>query len=129
MQEYLIFQKHVVDRLRPGDTVVLVFFGNDFGDNVGLHLSGRVYATIDHGQVSLVHPAPASVLRQWKNWMKDTSCLFNLATFCADRFQDNRAMKKLGDRATRPLPPPEKIAPIPATTARRYRSRGTTLAN
>ena len=80
VQEYLLFQKHVSDRLRPGDTVVLVFFGNDFGDNVGLHLSGRVYATIDNGQIRLVPPEPASALRQWKNWMKDRSYLFNLLT-------------------------------------------------
>ena len=109
VQEYLLFQKYAVDRLRPGDTVVLVFFGNDFGDNVGLHLSGRVYAAIDNGQIRLVRPEPASTMRQWKNWMKDKSCLFNLLAFCTDRFQDNRSMKYLGERATRPLPPPEKI--------------------
>ena len=109
VQEQLIFQKHVVDRLRPGDTVVLVFFNNDFGDNVGQHSRGRVYATIDHGQVSLVWPPPASAARQWKNWMKDTSCLFNLATYCIDRIQDNRSLKNLGDRVTRLMPPPAQI--------------------
>ena len=109
VQEYLLFEKYVVDRLQPGDTVVLVFFGNDFGDNVGLHLSDRAYATIDNGQIRLVPPAPASTLRQWKNWMKDASNLFNLVAYCVDRFQDTRSMKNLGERATRPLPPPEKI--------------------
>ena len=87
VQEYLIFQKYVVDRLRPGDTVVLVFFSNDFGDNVGRHSSGRVYATIDDGQIRLVPPAPVSTMRQWKNWMKDASYLFNLVTYCTDRFR------------------------------------------
>jgi lysophospholipase L1-like esterase len=109
VQEYLIFQKQVVDKLKPGDAVVLVFFGNDFGDNIGLHLSGRAYATIDQGKVCVVSPQPDSSLHQWKNWMKDKSCLFNLLTYCADRFQDRRSLKNLGDRATRPLPPPEKI--------------------
>ncbi len=109
VQEYLIFQKHVVDRLRPGDTVVLVFFGNDFGDNVGLHGNGRVYATIDRGQVSLVAPRPASAMQQWKSWMKDRSYLFNLVTYCADCFQDGRCMKNLPQRTTRHLPSPEKI--------------------
>ena len=109
VQEYLLFQKYVADRLRPGDTVVLVFFGNDFGDNVGLHLSDRVYATIQDGQVRLVPPAAASAMRQWKNRLKDASYLFNLVAYCADRFQDRRSMKNLGDRATRPTPPPEKI--------------------
>jgi hypothetical protein len=109
VQEYLLFQKHVVERLQPGDTVVLLFFGNDFGDNVGLNLSGRVYATIENGEARLVPPAPVSSLRQWKNWMKDASCLFNLLSYCVDRFQDRRSQKNLGDRVTRLLPPPEKI--------------------
>jgi hypothetical protein len=109
VQEYLLFQKHVVDRLRPGDTVVLVFFGNDFGDNVGLNLDDRAYATIQQRQIRLVPPAPASARRRWKNWLKDKSYLFNLAAFCSDRFLDNRSMKNLGKRTTRSLPPPEQI--------------------
>jgi lysophospholipase L1-like esterase len=109
VQECMIFQKHVVDHLRPGDTVVLVFFGNDFGDNIGRNLSGRVYATIDQGQVRCVPPAPVSSLREWKNRMKDASCLFNLLTYCVDRFQDSRAMKNLGTRDTRPKPSAEKV--------------------
>ena len=109
VQEYLIFQKHVVDRLRPGDTVVLVFFGNDFGDNVGLNSRGRAYATIDNGQVRLVPPVPVSTVRQWKNWMKDTSYLFNLATYCIDNFQEKRSLKNLGDRATRIMPSPQQV--------------------
>lgn len=109
VQEYLLFQKYVADRLLPDDTVVLVFFGNDFGDNVGLNLRGRAYAAIDDGQVCLVRPEPADARRQWKNWMKDTSYLINLAVYCADRFRDDRSLKHLGDRATRRMPPPEKI--------------------
>ena len=50
VEEYMIFQKHVAPRLRPGDTVLLVFFGNDFGDNVGKHLRGRTYAKIKNGR-------------------------------------------------------------------------------
>ena len=109
VEEYLLFQKHVVDRLQPGDAVVLVFFNNDFGDNVGLHSSGRVYATIDNGQVRVVPPAPASIMRQWKNWMKDASYLFNLVAYCTDCYKQNRLLKSLGDRVTRPLPSPERI--------------------
>ncbi len=109
IEEFLIFQKHVVDRLRPGDCVVLVFFNNDFGDNIGLHCRGRAYATIDNGQVRLVPPAPASTMRQWKNWMKDTSFLFNLVTYCADRYRESRSLKGLGDRVTRLKPSPAQI--------------------
>jgi hypothetical protein len=109
VQEYLLFEKHVVDRLRLGDTVVLVFFGNDFGANVGLNLDGRTYATINSGQVRLVPATPDSATRQWKNRMKDTSYLFNLVTYWADSFQHSRSTKTLGDRATRPVRPPEQI--------------------
>jgi lysophospholipase L1-like esterase len=109
VQEYLIFQKHVAARLKPGDVVVLLFFGNDFGDNVGQHLQGRLYAKLQEGHVELVPPAPASDMRQWKNWMKDVSYLFNLASYCIDRFQDRRSTRSLGDRATRRIPPPEQI--------------------
>ena len=109
VQEYLLFQKHVVDRLRPGDTVLLVFFNNDFGDNVGQNARGRMYAAIDNGQVRLVPPAPASAARQWKNRMKDASYLFNLVTYWADRFKEHRSLKGLGDRVTRLVPSPEKI--------------------
>jgi hypothetical protein len=41
--------------------------------------------------------------------MKDTSYLFNLLTFCTDRFQERRALKNLGDRATRLKPRPQQI--------------------
>ena len=60
VEEYMIFQKHVASRLRPGDTLVLVFFGNDFGDNVGKHLRGRTYAKIENGQIVIVPPAAPS---------------------------------------------------------------------
>jgi hypothetical protein len=109
VQEWLIFQKHVAARLRLRDTVVLVFFGNDFGDNVGKHLKGRVYATIAGGQIQLVPPPPPSAMRQWKSWMKDASCLFNLATYCIDRLQDARASKDLFDRAARRVLSAEEV--------------------
>jgi hypothetical protein len=102
VQEHLIFQKHVANRLRPGDTVLLVFFGNDFGDNVGRNLTGRTYATIENGKVHVVLPETASTNGQWKSSMKDTSYLFNLIAFSWDRFQHNRAAKNIGTKAMRP---------------------------
>ncbi len=109
VEEYLLFQKHVIDRLRPGDAVLLVFFNNDFGDNIGLHSTGRVCATIDNGEVRVVRPARASTMRQWKNWMKDTSYVFNLAAYCEDCYKQNSLLKTLPDRATHPLPSPEQV--------------------
>ncbi len=109
VDEYLLFQKHVSDRLRPGDTVVLVFFNNDFGDNVGRHSSGGVYATIDNGQVRVVPPAPISTVRQWRNRLKDASYLFNLLAYCTGLYQENRPMKFVATRATRYVPTPKEI--------------------
>jgi hypothetical protein len=109
VQEYLIFQKQVAPRLRPGDTVVLVFFGNDFGDNVGKHLRGRVHATITDGRIQLVPPPLPSAAQQWKNWLKDASCLFNLASYCIDRFQDARTSKDLFRRTTRRVLSPVEV--------------------
>ncbi len=110
VQEFLIFQKHVAPRLRPGDTVVLVFFGNDFGDNVGKHLAGRVYATISEGRIQLVPPRPATAAQQWKNWMKDAWCIFNLASYCIDGIQYSRKNKDLFDSAGRRTLSPAEIA-------------------
>ncbi len=109
VEEYLLFQKHADDRLHPGDTVVRVFFKNDFGDNIGLHSRGRTYATIDNGQIRLVPPVPASKARQWKNWLKDESYLFNLVAYCADQFKEGRSLKDLFNRDTRLLPSPATI--------------------
>jgi hypothetical protein len=109
VQEYLMFRKYVAAKLKPGDTVVLVFFGNDFGDNIGQHEKGRIYAKIDGGQVCLVPPEPPTTFRQLKNGLKDASYLFNLVSYCADRIKDIRATKMFGVRETRPLPSPAQI--------------------
>ncbi len=109
VEEYMIFQKHIAPNLRPGDTVVLIFFGNDFGDNVGKHLRGRTYAKIYNGRVEIVPPAPPSALRRWKNWLKDVSCIFNLATYCIDRYHDAEWTRNLGDRAARRVPSPDEV--------------------
>ena len=111
VQEYLLFEKYVAGRLRAGDAVVLAFFNNDFGDNIGLHSRGRLYATIDDGQVRIVPPQPDSTLRQWKNRMKDWSYLFNLVTYCVDCFQIKRNAKNVGDRVTRPKPTAQRSDP------------------
>jgi hypothetical protein len=109
VEEYMIFQKQIAPKLRPGNTVLLVFFGNDFGDNVGKHLRGRTYARIDNGRIEIVPPTPPSALRRWKNWLKDVSCIFNLATYCLDCYHDADWTKNLGNRATRRIPSLEEV--------------------
>jgi hypothetical protein len=86
VQQYTIFRSHVFGRLRPDDTVLLVFFGNDFGDNVGRILTGsRLYATVQDGEVRLVPPDGTLLESNFQNQLKEASCLVNLLTCWADR--------------------------------------------
>lgn len=108
--EYVLFQHYIQDQLKPGDTVVLVFFGNDFGDNIGQHNSDRLYAKMVDGQIELVPPPQVETLKhQWKNRMKDASCLFNLATYCIDRFQQARNAGGVYTKGQRLVIPAETI--------------------
>jgi hypothetical protein len=109
VEEFMIFRRHVAPTLHPGDAVVLLFFGNDFGDNVGKHLRGRTYARINNGRIEIVPPTQPSELRRWKNWLKDVSCIFNLTTYCLDRYHDTEWTNNLGNRATRRVPSPEEV--------------------
>ena len=106
VEQYLIFRHYVYDALRPGDTVVLAFFGNDFGDNVG-RFDDRVHAAVEGGEIKLVYPPPPSAWLRVKSKLKDVSALFNLAAFCIDRAWTPSAVTV---RAQRNSPALEKIA-------------------
>jgi lysophospholipase L1-like esterase len=72
-QQYVLFQERLYPQLRPGDTVLVGFFVNDYGDNVGRNEPGCLYATLQKGDVHLVPP-------------DGTACdLFNLLTYAWDR--------------------------------------------
>jgi hypothetical protein len=92
VQEFVIFEKHVRPRLRPGDTVVLAFYGNDFGDNLGRFQNNSLHATVQAGEVCRVPPSGKVRPSAIKDKLKDASYLFNLLTYCADRCQH-----RLGD--------------------------------
>ena len=65
VQEYAIFEMHVQPRLRHGDTVLLFFYGNDFGDNLGCRLEGSLHAEVRDGRIELVRPDPHRARRNW----------------------------------------------------------------
>lgn len=84
-QQYVLFQEHVAPQLRPGDTVLIGFFVNDYGDNVGRNEPGCLYARLEQGDVHLVPPDGTACGSVVKNKLKDASYLFNLVTYAWDR--------------------------------------------
>ncbi len=89
--EYMIFEKYVDSRLRPGDTVVLSFYGNDFNDNVGKDHCGRLHARIRNNEIEVVPPDGTAVPGKLALMLKDGCCLFNLLTYGIDRLKDRFA--------------------------------------
>jgi hypothetical protein len=89
--EYVIFEKYVESRLRPGDTVVLAFYGNDFNDNVGKDHCGRLHARIRNNEIEVVPPDGTAVPGKLALVLKDGCCLFNLLTYGIDRLKDRFA--------------------------------------
>jgi hypothetical protein len=112
VEQYTVFKTHIRDQLRAEDTVVVAFYaGNDFGDNVGRFFHDRLHATIRDGKVCEVPPSgERSTVKQLKNSLKDHSCLFNLVTFCIDRFKYSGVAVRSSQRSKRQPPPAEEIA-------------------
>ncbi len=108
VEQYTLFKHYVYEHLRPGDTVVLAFYGNDFGDNVG-RSPDRIHAAIEDGRIVLVPPPPPSRWADIKSKLKDISCLFNLVTCCIDRYKVSGARVVSTDRAYRPTPTAAQI--------------------
>jgi hypothetical protein len=100
VQQYLLFQAHVTERLRPGDIVVIAFYQNDLGDNIGRFLEGRAHAAVEGGRLRLVPPDDRFEKRKLKNRLKDCSYLFNLVAYNVDRWRSHRRMRRATGRAT-----------------------------
>jgi hypothetical protein len=109
VEEYTLFQQYAHDRLRPGDVVVVAFYGNDFGDNVGRYTTNRLHAAVQDGEIRPVYPEPPPPFSQLKSGLKDASCLFNLLTYCLDRYRQSGTEGKMPDRASRSGPLPEAL--------------------
>jgi lysophospholipase L1-like esterase len=108
VQQDVILRDRVCPHLRPGDLVLLGFFANDFGDNVGRHEPGCLYATLHDGDIQLVPPDGTACGSLLKNTLKDASYLFNLLTYGCDRtkliLDAHRGRRRSSDPGDRPAP-------------------------
>jgi hypothetical protein len=119
VQQFAIFQKFVLPELRRGDAVVLAFYANDFGDNLGVDHPGRLYAKVEHGQIRLVPPDGSACPHNLMSRLSDASYLLNLVRYCSDRLLDSwqrrrgssqtlsarQPENKAGDQPAKDLPP------------------------
>jgi hypothetical protein len=86
VQEFVIFEKYVLPELHRGDAVVLGFCGsNDFRDNLGENLCGRLYATLVDGAIRLVPPDGTACPSRLNQQLRDASDLFNLLIYSWNR--------------------------------------------
>lgn len=98
VEEFLILQKYVLNRLAPGDAVVLVFDGNDYADNLGLGLNDRTHAVVENGQIRRVPPPKPDEFVLWQHQMRESSNLINLVAYSVDTIQYRLSLKRLQRR-------------------------------
>jgi lysophospholipase L1-like esterase len=85
-QQFVIFENYVLPTLRQGDSVVLGFCGvNDFADNLGRNLQGRLHAKIVDGQVQLIPPDGTACISPFEQQLRDSSDLLNLLIYSWNR--------------------------------------------
>jgi hypothetical protein len=85
-QQFVIFEKYVLPTLRRGDWVVLGFCGvNDFGDNLGHNLQGRLHATLVDGKIRLTPPDGTACINPIVQQLRDASYLLNLLIYSCNR--------------------------------------------
>jgi lysophospholipase L1-like esterase len=84
VHEYMIFKKHVLPQLQPKDAVVLAFYGNDFGDNIGYNHPGRLSAFLKDGKVCVAPPEGMACQGMIENKLKSNSYVINLMAFSID---------------------------------------------
>jgi lysophospholipase L1-like esterase len=80
--QYELFANECRDHLHSGDVVLVVFFGNDFSDNV----EGTRRAEVVDGNV-VVLPADAPSPQAWQATLKESSYLVNYVSYVANRCQ------------------------------------------
>jgi hypothetical protein len=85
VQQHAILEKFVLPELHSGDAVVLAFFGNDFGDNLGENHQGCLYAKLENGKIRLVPPDGSACPHGLLSRLSDASYLVNLVTYTTNR--------------------------------------------
>jgi lysophospholipase L1-like esterase len=82
VQQFALFEAYGKEQLQPGDVVLLMFFNNDFEENV----TGRLRADVRNGQVVLAGP-PRQLDFRPSDAVEGSSYLINLVFFSADRLK------------------------------------------
>ena len=96
--EYGIFSTEVRKLVRPDDVVIVMFFDNDFADNVDRH---KYHAEVVRGEVSIVNasrPATAPAL----DWIKNHTYLGNYVWYRADLAHKTRLSRQQEDERLGP---------------------------
>ena len=91
--EYLIFSTEARKQLGPDDVVMLMFYGNDFADNVDRK---KVHAEAIGGEVKVVNPAKP-LTTPAEDWLKNHSYLCNYVWFRADLYRLTRIVRRQED--------------------------------
>lgn len=83
VQQFAVFETYVRDRLSPGDTVVLNFCNNDFGDNITDDGGTNLFAKIVDGRIVVVPPNHMACNPTMAR-LKQCSSLINLIVYSYD---------------------------------------------
>jgi len=87
--QYLLFDSEVKKAVKPGDIVLLMFFSNDFDDNVW---KGKVRGEVVNGSVSVVNEQKP--FNSIKDSLEKNSYLFNFISYKVNLYQLSRKIKK-----------------------------------
>ena len=90
--QYLLFDSEVKKTVKPGDIVLLMFFSNDFDDNVW---KGKVRGELQNGKVSVVHEEKP--FNSLKDRIEKASYLFNYLSYKVNLYQLSRKIKKTNE--------------------------------
>jgi lysophospholipase L1-like esterase len=82
LQQFTLFATYGSDQLRPDDVVLLMFFSNDFENNV----EGRLRAEVRNGQVVLAGP-PRQLHSRTSDAIEESSRLINFLFFSANQLK------------------------------------------
>ena len=82
-----LFETEVIDELQEGDVVILMFYSNDFRDNIGLGFGGggrQVYGALKQDRVVRMPPSKP-LMGPAKDFLKEWSYIYNIVSFVWDR--------------------------------------------
>ncbi|MGI6454410.1 MAG: SGNH/GDSL hydrolase family protein [bacterium] len=89
--EYLLFQQECEPLLQAQDVVLVMFYLNDFLDNIQPN-GARVYADWNHGEIEMIHPKTRAHAGRLKKILS-YSYLYNILSY-----QLNTLKKQLGEQ-------------------------------